>query len=103
MAIGASPGSVATGLTLVISQGSTIQVNSGAFNWLGGTAVHTIPVLFFIILAQLEQGDILAVGRSLAIGRERGQLVVAQRFGILRGIGFGFLVQVLRLHHRSSA
>jgi ribose/xylose/arabinose/galactoside ABC-type transport system permease subunit len=77
-------GSVATGLTLVISQGSTIQVTSGAFNWLGGTAVHTIPVLFFIILvlfALFEFGL-----RRTVVGRELFALGGNPKSAVLAGI-----------------
>jgi ribose/xylose/arabinose/galactoside ABC-type transport system permease subunit len=77
-------GSVATGLTLVISQGSTIQVTSGAFNWLGGTAVHTIPVLFFIILvlfALFEFGL-----RRTVVGRELYALGGNSNSAVLAGI-----------------
>ena len=77
-------GSVATGLTLVIGQGSTIQVTSGAFNWLGGTAVSTIPVLFFIILvlfALFEFGL-----RRTVVGRELFALGGNPNAAVLAGI-----------------
>jgi ribose/xylose/arabinose/galactoside ABC-type transport system permease subunit len=77
-------GSVATGLTLVISQGSTVQVTSAAFNWLGGTAVHTIPVLFFIILvlfALFEFGL-----RRTVVGRELYALGGNSNSAVLAGI-----------------
>lgn len=87
--IGVSPfivtlasGSVAAGIMLVIGQGSTISVTSGAFNWIGGTAVHTIPILFFIILALFAFFEFglrrTVVGRELyALGGNTNAAVLA--------------------------
>jgi ribose/xylose/arabinose/galactoside ABC-type transport system permease subunit len=89
--IGVSPfivtlasGSVAAGIMLVIGQGSTIPVTSGAFNWLGGTSVDTVPILFFVILALFALFGFAL--RRTVVGRELYALGGNANAAVLAGV-----------------
>jgi ribose/xylose/arabinose/galactoside ABC-type transport system permease subunit len=76
--------SVATGLTLVISQGNTIAPLPGAFNWLGAATWGKVPYLFFMIIVLFIAAEFLM--RRSVPGRELYALGGNPRAAIIAGI-----------------